>query len=228
MSGREWRTIGADAPRDRAPLPPWIRWAIPPLAGPLGVMAWIHMRWDRIPLRYATHFGPGNRANGWTTRTPLHVYGPLIFAEGLVALMLALALMTWYGSRRSGGRSPMDTILLAAMYLLSLVFTGLGLTPVAQIPPWTVAMLVPVAALGLLVYVVSKGFEPDDSVDDTPKECWSLGGIYRNPRDPSIFVRARVGTGYTLNMGNRWSYGFMIGLLAGVAALGGFLLWSQR
>jgi len=215
-----------DAPRDRAPLPPWIGWAIPPLVAPLGVMAWIGMRWQRIPLRYATHFGPPNRSTGWTTRTPLHVYGPLIFADGLVALILAMALIAWHGSRKSDARSPMATILLAVMYLLSLVFTGLGLTP--EIPAWTVALLIPVAALGLLVYVALKESEPDKSVDDTPKECWRLGGIYYNPKDPSIFVRAQTGMGYTLNMANRLSYAFLITPFAGMAALVTFLLWSQN
>jgi uncharacterized membrane protein len=228
MSGRDWRTIGVDAPRERAPLPPWIGWAIPPLAAPLGVIAWIDMRWQRIPLRYATHFGPPSRSTGWTTRTPLHVYGPLIFAEGMVALFLAMALIAWYGSRRSDARSPMATVLLAVMYLLSLVFTGLGLTPVAQIPAWTVALLVPVAVLSLLVYVALKESEPDKRVDAAPEECWRLGGIYYNPKDPSMFVRARLGMGYTLNMANRWSYGFLITPFAGMVALVAFLLWSQK
>jgi uncharacterized membrane protein len=233
MSGRDWSAIGTDVPRDRAPLPPWRWWAIPPLLTPLGAMAWMGMRWDRIPLRYATRFGPGGRPNGWQTRTPLHVYGPLIFAEGLVALILALALTTWYGSRwygsrRSASRSPMDTIPLAVMYLLGLVFSGVGLTPVAQIPPWTVVLLVPLLVLGVVVYVVRQNSQPDESIDDTPNQCWSLSGNYRNPQDPALFVRARMGTGYTLNLGNPWSYRFVIGLFAGIGVLTGFLIWSQR
>jgi uncharacterized membrane protein len=89
-------------------------------------------------------------------------------------------------------------------------------------------MLIPMAAIGVLIYVASQDSEPDHSVDDTPEMCWHWGGIYNNPQDPSLFVRARVGTGYTLNMGHRWSYGIMIGLPGGILALAGFLLWSQR
>jgi uncharacterized membrane protein len=89
-------------------------------------------------------------------------------------------------------------------------------------------MLVPIAAIGLLIYVATPDWEPGKTVDDTPKECWRLGGIYHNPKDPALFVPARLGTGYTLNMANRWAYGFLIGLPVGIAALGGFLVWSQR
>jgi uncharacterized membrane protein len=179
-------------------------------------------------LRYATSFGSSNGSTGWTTRTPLHVYGPLIFAEGLVALFLALVLIAWYGSRESKGRSMVYNMLLAVMYLLSLVFTCLGLVPAVPIPAWTVALLVPIAVLGLLVFAALKESEPDKSIDDTPKECWHLGGIYYNPKDPSIFVPRKVGMGYTFNMGNRWSWGFLIGLFAGSVALCRFLLWSQQ
>ena len=84
MSARDWSAIGAGAS-----LPRWMRWAIPPLLIPLAAMAWIATSWDRIPLRYATHFGSGGRPDGWTTRTPLHVFGILIFAEGLAALLVA-------------------------------------------------------------------------------------------------------------------------------------------
>ena len=233
MSGRDWRTIGVDAPPGRAPLPPWIGWAIPPLLAPLAAMAWVAIRWDRIPLRYATNFGPGGHANGWQTRTPLHVCGPLIFAEGLAVWMLTLALIAWYGMRRSGGRSTMETIFLAVMYVLSLIFTVVAVTPVVRIPAWPVAMLVPVAAISLLIYVARKAMddpdpEPGHRAGDTPKECWSLGGIYNNPKDPALFVPKPDGLGYTLNMANRLSYAFLAGLLAGIAALSGFLLWSQR
>jgi len=40
--------------------------------------------------------------------------------------------------------------------------------------------------------------------DATPDHAWKLGGlVYYNPRDPAIWVEARVGLGYTLNMGNK-------------------------
>jgi uncharacterized membrane protein len=42
--------------------------------------------------------------------------------------------------------------------------------------------------------------------DHTPDACWKWGMIYVNPADPSILVEKRFGIGYTVNLGNRWSW----------------------
>ena len=161
-------------------------------------------------------------------RTPLHVFGLPIFAEGLAAVLVGMVLAMWYGSRRPAAQSPMEKVPLAMAYLLSIVFTAAGLSPVANIPAWLVAAFVPLAALTAIVYVVRHLGDPDDAPDTTPDECWSFAGVYRNPNDPSLFVRARVGYGYTFNMANPWAYRIMLGFFAGVALLVGFLIWALR
>ena len=223
MSARDWSTIGMGSS-----LPRWTRWAIPPLLVPLAAMIWIGTHWDRIPLRYATHFGSNGRPDGWTTRTPLHVFGIPIFAEGLTAILIGLALAIWYGSRRPARSSPMVKIPLAVAYLMGLVFSAVGLMPVVEIPVWPLAVMTPLLVLGLIVYVVRAQSEDADTSDNTPDQCWSMGGIYNNPKDPALFVRARAGYGYTFNMANRWSYGILIGLLGGIGLLVGFLIWSMQ
>jgi uncharacterized membrane protein len=40
----------------------------------------------------------------------------------------------------------------------------------------------------------------------TPDACWYLGQIYYNPQGPAVFVRKRLGLGYTVNFGNRFSW----------------------
>ena len=227
VTGRDWRTIGVDAPRERAPLPPWIGWAIPPLVAPLAAMGWIAAHWDRIPARYASHFDLDGRADGWTLRTPLHVYGVLIFAEGLAVLLFAMMLLTWYGSKPRG-RTPMHKIFLAVQYIMGVVFAFAGLTPAVHLPMWPILVLLPVASLALIVYVVRQQSEPDDYHDDTPNECWSLGGIYYNPSDTALFVRARSGTGFTLNMAHRFAWVVLGGTIGGIALLVAFLLWAER
>jgi uncharacterized membrane protein len=42
--------------------------------------------------------------------------------------------------------------------------------------------------------------------DTTPDSCWILGRLYFNRADPALFVERRMGMGYTLNLGNPWSY----------------------
>ncbi len=223
MSSRDWSTIGGGRSvsglSPRGERPPWIRWAILPPLIPLAAIAWLATHWDRIPLRFG---------HPLTARTPLHVFGFLIFAAGLTTLLMGLMWGVWYGSRRPATWSPMDKILLAVAYLLSLVFTSTGLSPVLSLPVWPLAVIIPLVALATIVYVVKEQGEPDDAADNTPDECWSLSGIYYNPKDPSMLVRARIGYGYTLNMANPWSYRIVIGFLGGIAALVGFLIWSLR
>jgi hypothetical protein len=214
MSSRDWSTIGA-----HAALPRWVRWAIPPLLIPLAGIAWLILRWNDIPLRFG---------HPLVIRTPLHVFGFVIFAEGLATLLVGMMLAIWYGSIRSTFQSPMEKIPLALAYLLSIVFTGVGLSAVANIPAWLVAAFVPVAALATIVYIVRHQGDPDDVPDTTPDECWSFAGVYRNPNDPSLLVRARLGYGYTFNMANRWAYRIMIGFFAGIALLVGFLIWALQ
>jgi protein-S-isoprenylcysteine O-methyltransferase Ste14 len=215
MSSRDWSTIGA-----HAALPRWARWAIPPLLIPLAGIAWLIIRWNDIPLRYG---------HPLITRTPLHVFGFLIFAEGLASLLVGMVLAIWCGSnRRPGSQTPMEKVPLAMAYLLSLVFTAVGMAPVADIPAWLVPACVPLAALATIVYVVRGQGEADDVPDTTPDDCWSSAGVYRNPNDPSLFVRARVGYGYTFNMANPWAHRIIIGFFAGIALLVGFLIWALR
>ena len=42
--------------------------------------------------------------------------------------------------------------------------------------------------------------------DTTPDSCWIFGRLYLNRADPTLFVEKRMGLGYTLNLGNPWSW----------------------
>jgi uncharacterized membrane protein len=52
--------------------------------------------------------------------------------------------------------------------------------------------------------------------DATPDSGWILGKLYFNRADPALFVEKRMGLGYTLNLGNPFSWLVMI---AGITAL---------
>ena len=52
----------------------------------------------------------------------------------------------------------------------------------------------------------------------TPDDCWKAGIIYVNRGDPSLFVRKRLGIGYTLNFGNPWSWVVLAGIILLIAA----------
>jgi uncharacterized membrane protein len=45
----------------------------------------------------------------------------------------------------------------------------------------------------------------------------ALGRLYFNRADPTLFVERRMGMGYTLNLGNPWSWLVMIVFVTGIA-----------
>ena len=53
--------------------------------------------------------------------------------------------------------------------------------------------------------------------DTTPDSSWILGRLYVNRADPTLFVERRMGLGYTLNLGNPWSWMVIIGFVTGIA-----------
>jgi uncharacterized membrane protein len=178
-------------------------------------MAWMAINWNRIPLRYATSFDGDGRATGWTTRTPLHVFGFPVFAEGLAALLVGLALGIWYGSRRPSAGSPMEKAPLAMAYLMSLIFTATGLVPVMQLPIWLLVIMIPPLALGTIVYMIYSQAKARQTAVETSA-------------DSSIFVPAKIGKGYSFNMANPWSRRLLAGLFLGIGLLIAFLVWSMQ
>jgi len=219
-------TLPAPA-RDRLPWWSWL--AIPPAAIPAAAMAYLCTHWSAIPQRFPTHWGLGGQPNGWGTRTPLHVYGVPIFAEGLVLLLLALGFTTYYGARKSPNRAAALAVMTIVAYPLALVFGSVSLMPLVHFPPWALAVALPPFILGFIVWIVQKNAEPKaEGQADTPEECWRAGDIYVNPADPAIFVEKRDGFGFTFNFGNPWGVRIVVLFFAGIGAITAFLIWSQR
>ena len=191
--------------RDRFPRWGWL--AVPPAAIPAAAMAYLYAHWSEIPQRYPVHWGRGGQPNGWSTRTPLHVYGLPIFAEGLVLLLLFLGVATYYGSRKSPGHAIALAVMTIMEYPMALIFGGVSLLPLVYFPPWLIAASLPPFIVGLIVFIERKNAEPKpEGQADTPDECWHLGDIYINRADPAIFVEKRTGVGFTFNLGNPWGH----------------------
>jgi len=212
-------------------LPWWTVFALPPFLLPAGVLAYLHAHFDEIPLRYPVHFGANGEPNRWATRTAMGVDAPLLFTFGLVLLLLFLGAATFYGARRSRNRSTVLAVMIGVTYLLSLIFSGVGLSPLMRYPLWAAWASIGLTAL-LVVAVLCLAYwrskDPAQPPDTTPDECWTLGGVYNNPKDPALFVPKRIGWGYTFNFGNRWTW-VVIGIFAaGIAGLTGFMAWAAQ
>lgn len=208
----------ARRPPADGPLPRWITLASVPFAFPLAAALYLNAHWSEIPARYAIHWDLNGHANGWATKSVLSVYGPFMFAGGLMLLLLLMGLVVYYGSRSGPLRRPVLALMVATMYLPGLIFTGVGLMPLIHFPLalFIVPVLVVVLVALALVYRTGVAEQPAEA---TPDECWRLGGIYYNPADPALFVQKRFGIGYTFNFAHPLSWVILVVFLGGMAAL---------
>jgi uncharacterized membrane protein len=180
----------------------------------------LQAHWGQIPLRFPVHFGFNGEPDRWATRSFRSVFGPLIFGGELILYLFGMALAIWYGSRRSRMRRPILAILIAVDWTMGLIFGGIAVRPAGQIlVPLPVLVLAPLLLLiPATVYATRVSRNPSEPLDPTPNECWKGGIVYKNPDDAALFVERRDGVGYTVNMGNRWSWLLLGGLLAVLAS----------
>jgi uncharacterized membrane protein len=197
-------------------------------AGPfviLGAAAtYLHAHWDQIPEIFPVHWGIDGQPNGWSGRTPMGVYGPLIMGAAIVA---GLSLITYGvlrearvvrvpGGAPSHGRDfphQVGYFLSGMEYFLAILVSFVALIPLWGAPN---IGLVLGSAIGLIVIVFVAAhhlndvrarevepskFQTESGVfgDGTLDEHWKWGIFYYNPDDPALLVEKRFGVGYTLN-----------------------------
>lgn len=200
-------------------LPRWIALVLPSFALPLAAAAYLRAHWEEIPARFPVHWDAHNVANRWADKSASAVYGPLLFAGGMMLVMILLTLAMFYGSRRGRQRTAIVKMMVATIYFLGLVFSGVGIMPLGQFSPMLFVIPALIFPVLLLVWVVKVLRDPRMPAESTPDACWYLGSIYVNSQDPAIFVQKRIGFGYTINMGNRMAWLIMGGLLVSLTGL---------
>jgi len=221
----------------------------PPFALLAGTAIWLRLHWGRIPEIFPIHWGVNGQPNNWATRSFSGVYGPLLIAAGLCALMgfLAYALLVWSRPIQVGGaagagerrfRLVVVSILVATEYFLALVFMWVGLTPLSHKqagPPGLIPVLVFTLAFAVAIVVImmrlgqggtrlvgaaGSGSKAVAPVGDrTPDKYWKLGLFYINRNDPALFVEKRFGIGFTLNFGHPGAWVFLAVLVAVFTAI---------
>jgi uncharacterized membrane protein len=186
--------------------------------------AYLDINWERIPARFPVHWNALGVPNRWSERTTRGIYGILLFATEMCAFLLVMALAGWFGARRSYMRRVMLGTLIAVESMMGLMFALIAVNPVLQLPV-AATILPPLALLALIVLItIRRVSESDEVAEPTPEEFWHGQMVYYNPDDPALFVEKRVGMGYTLNFGNRWSWALCAALIAIVASIRPLLL----
>lgn len=199
------------------------------------------LRWNSLPDRVPVHWGLDGAPVGWLPHTHKVLFSvPLIQgAECFLMLIMAMALLR-RGHRISatgrlstgetGFRRTILRILLVSEYFVA--FNGafpffLALIDSRQIRRIVlISTIVGTVAVSFLITVwiiiagvrwsrVRSGRTSKSAPvgDGTPDECWKLGFIYIHRKDPAVFVQRRFGIGYTLNLGNGWSWCLLAGMV---------------
>jgi uncharacterized membrane protein len=202
---------------------PWFIWLS---AGPFVIMGgaalYLSSHWDSIPARFAVHWTMNGQPDAWSERSFRGVYGPVLLGAEMCLFMVALALGDWYGARRSRIRRPMLGTLVACAHMIAVLFAGVAIHAVVDIPVWLIICVPLAALLAILAVAVPKLRRYNEPIDPTPNQSWKAGMAYYHPEDPALFVEKRAGLGYTINFGNRWSWLLMAGLAAMIGSV--FLL----
>jgi uncharacterized membrane protein len=168
---------------------------------------YLHAYWDSIPDSRPIHWGLDGQPDRWAERSIRGVYGPIVLAAEMTLWLFGFALAVWYGARRSEPlRRPALTVFIVLTWVFALLVPGGTVQPLIPLPSAVSVALAMAVILFSVIYLIKKNRESRGPLDPTPNECWKGGILYYNPNDPVLFVGRRDGAGFTLNMGNRWSW----------------------
>jgi len=206
----------------------------------LVIAIYLHLHWTAIPERFPVHWGIDGRPNGWSARTPVGVYGPLVFGAALVAGLSMLAYGISHMARpntATGGTAAdfahrMAIFLVGVEFFLVAIFSMVGLLPFTGNPGVVPIVILTAAILVSTIFLRGWLSHTRDALrqnpgDGTPDACWKYGLFYFNPDDSALFVEKRVGIGYTINFAHASAW-FVIALTLLVPLGGIFLALSQQ
>ncbi|HTS27346.1 MAG TPA: DUF5808 domain-containing protein [Bryobacteraceae bacterium] len=227
--------VELDAPPEGLPGGPIV--ALLPIAALAALGGWAAFNLDRLPARMAVHWGLSG-PDAWVTTTSATVFGFLAVYATLCLLLAGVAWGLLHGSRRiaTTGRAAagerlfrrrlMQLMIIMEYLLVCPAVLGLLLPAAPGMTIWGLALTAVIVVFAILMFRSGQGGTRAAANggtaavgDRTPDACWKLGMFYVNPADPSILVEKRFGIGYTVNLGNCWSWA-ALGAVLVPAALG--------
>jgi uncharacterized membrane protein len=227
------------APRERMPGGPLL--ASFPLVCLAALGVWTGFHLDRLPPRFPMHWGIQG-PDRWVTTTPTTVFAFLALFASVCLLLIGIAWGLLHRSRRistSGPGAAGERRFRRRVVLLIVVMEYLLLVPAwatlyqpgpAAMSLWGLSMAIVIAGFVATILhagqggsrkIVAAGAAPIG--DRTPDACWKWGLFYVNPADPSILIEKRFGIGYTVNLGNRWTWIVLVLLLVPIVVGAMFL-----
>jgi uncharacterized membrane protein len=231
--------VNLAAPREGLPGGPIV--TLLPVASLIALGVWAELNFDRLPPRFPLHWG-FEGPDQWVATTPSTLFG---FLASLALLCLFLAGSAWgvlnlsrrvstTGASAAGERHfrrrIVQLMIVIEFFIACPAWFALFQPSAMIMNIWGSALAVVI--LGFVFSLIRLGQGGSRAAlatgtaqgDHTPDACWKWGVFYFNPADPSILIEKRFGIGYTLNLGNRWSWAALAVLILVPLALTGLLL----
>jgi uncharacterized membrane protein len=226
-------------PRHYGDYVPWI-WESLPLAMIALTAGYLAITYAAAPAIIPTHFNAAGVANQFTHKT-IGSYFMLVWLQLFLEVFLTVVSVLVVGAKAVPGRADLrfrrrTLRFLYFVKVLSIAFVGVLAVSIAQaslsahpqigLPLVFSAVFLVLVLGGVLLLGITTGqggsrlgLAAETATDRLDDRYWTLGAIYANPADPSIFVERRFGLGWTLNFGNPRALLVMFGLLVVPIAL---------
>jgi uncharacterized membrane protein len=186
---------------------------------------YLRQHWQSIPARWPQHWNSAGIANGWGTRTPRGVYGPLFAAIPLtLTFLLLVAFMTYSSGPAPAERRKYLAPVAALAWLMSLLLCTIALLPLLHLDESGIILVMMVhvpLTIAVIVWALWRSgmSQPPTAAemlqpyDGTPDSHWHAGIFYYNPADATVLVPKRFGWGWTLNFARPQSWLYLGGTL---------------
>lgn len=206
----------------------WLRW-LPFLVLLLSVIV-LWLVWQRLPERWVIHWGRHEHPDGWARKTVLNVFFPIGFGIFLCSVLegIAVFLLAHPQVGKQGSVPPQTAAAIAALSAegmriisvgLAVVFASLALVLPLWHPLRSSFLVLSLLGIMLSAIAVSMWRMWHNArvlrAHGLPEELEGWNGIiYRNARDPRVWVPKIAGIGYTLNFAHRRAWWWLLAFLA--------------
>ena len=183
-------------------------------------MLYLRAHWDEIPARYPVHFDINGVPNRWVERAERAVFAPLRRDAA------AVAAAGGGGADRVAQERPAHGApghFCGGDVRGELQFHRDGADAPGTMPTGVMVGLTMAFVLAMLVWAYRSNSDPDTPMEETPDECWTLGGdLQESQRSGDICAEA----GWVRlhdQLGNVWSYVVLGGFTLGAIGLAAWL-----
>ncbi|QDP99083.1 DUF1648 domain-containing protein [Lysinibacillus fusiformis] len=216
-----------------------------PIIITLALITYTYMNYASIPDVFPTHWNAQGEVDGWTEKTwisvielPLLLLGIqltyLIMGVGMKRAKIQLSAQEKKASanrehyQRKYGSWYLATINLGMTILLVVLqYTSIIVQNEKAsyfFPLFIGFMLLTFGGLLFLIWKISKSNERFPTITSNESVAgddryWKWGIFYINKDDPALLIQKKFGIGWTINLGNKWSFFIILLILLPIALI---------